>query len=132
MMVWKCDSEDRATVSLLKDSASSIGKQKRARRVHLNIPLHYRAFGSTKWVSADLLNISATGILFHGFDILPAGTHVEVNFRLPAVGRESAVGEVAGKAVVIRSKAASAAGAEIAIKLIGPRLRPSAMPRPPS
>ncbi len=116
-------------VPVSTDTGQVPGKQERAYRVHLEVPLYYRVLGSKQWVSARLVNISGTGILFHTFDELANGTRIEVNFHLPAVGKESAGGEVAGKAVIIRSVAAAVSAAEVAVKLIGPRLRPSAARR---
>jgi hypothetical protein len=55
----------------------------RARRLKLGIPVRYRAKGQTLWQEGVIENLSQSGLLFCGVDLLPQNTLVEMIFEMP-------------------------------------------------
>ncbi|MGA9388993.1 MAG: PilZ domain-containing protein [Candidatus Sulfotelmatobacter sp.] len=55
----------------------------RARRLKLDLALRYRVNSTSTWYDGTLENISQTGLLFHGPQLLPVNTLVELIFEMP-------------------------------------------------
>jgi hypothetical protein len=55
----------------------------RARRVQLEIPVRYRAKNLSIWHEGVILNISQSGVLFHGPGQLPVNALLELIFQMP-------------------------------------------------
>jgi hypothetical protein len=72
----------------------ALRKSTRARRIPIRIALAYRAVGETEWHPGVITNISRSGVLFKGEQIIRVGVPVEMNFHEPVeIGRR-------GRAVV--------------------------------
>ena len=54
----------------------------RAPRFPTQLPLHYRSSGEIGWYKAKTENISRTGVLFKGEQILRVNTPVEMRFEM--------------------------------------------------
>src|SRR5271170_1153008 len=55
----------------------------RARRLRLNLPVRYRGKNLSTWYEGKILNISQSGVMFHGPQQLPANALVELIFEMP-------------------------------------------------
>jgi DNA-binding response OmpR family regulator len=55
----------------------------RAQRFQLHLPLRYRRLGETQWHVGTTENISRSGLLFRGDDVLQPNSQVEINLVLP-------------------------------------------------
>src|ERR1700691_281333 len=67
--------------------ASTIEKKPppfRARRFNLQLPLRYRPLGEKSWRPGTTENISRSGMLFHGEDLLHPNAQLEISLVLPA------------------------------------------------
>ncbi len=59
----------------------------RATRYEMSAPLVYRTVGGGDWIAGRTVNVSRTGVLFHGSDpALPAATRIEFVLLLPSLG----------------------------------------------
>ena len=55
----------------------------RAQRFHLQLPLRYRRLGEKEWHAGTTENISRSGMLFEGDEILQPAAQLEINLVLP-------------------------------------------------
>ena len=56
----------------------------RAQRFQLHLPLRYRRLGEKDWHEGTTENISRSGLLFQGDDLLQPSSQLEINLVLPA------------------------------------------------
>ncbi len=47
-------------------------------RFHIDAPLRYRPLGDERWATAETINISQSGVLFHCEELLPVGREVQL------------------------------------------------------
>ncbi len=59
------------------------GHRGRAQRYSIHLPVHYRCRGEREWHRGITENISCTGLLFRGDELLRRDTPVEISFSLP-------------------------------------------------
>lgn len=55
----------------------------RAQRFQLHLPLRYRRLGESQWHLGTTENISRSGLLFRGDDVLQPNSQLEINLVLP-------------------------------------------------
>jgi hypothetical protein len=55
----------------------------RARRVRSSLPLRYRGKNLSTWYEGLIQNISQSGVMFHGPQLLPTNALVELIFEMP-------------------------------------------------
>lgn len=55
----------------------------RARRLKLDLPVRYRVKNLGSWYEGTVVNLSQSGILFHGVQRLPDNTLTEMVFEMP-------------------------------------------------
>ena len=55
----------------------------RARRLKLDIPTRYRGKNLSTWYPGTILNISQSGVLFHGPQQMPVNALIEMIFEMP-------------------------------------------------
>ncbi len=55
----------------------------RARRLRLNTPVRYRVKNLGNWYEGIIDNLSQSGVLMHGPEVLPDNTLVEMVFEMP-------------------------------------------------
>src|SRR5579864_7540695 len=55
----------------------------RAQRFHLQLPLRYRRLGEKEWHAGTTENISRSGMLFEGDEVLQPAAQLEINLVLP-------------------------------------------------
>ena len=75
------------------------GRQDRASRIPVEIPIHYRQAGDFGWKVGKMRNISRSGVLFRAGQDIPVNSKVELQFNAP---RD--IGPVPGELVVARGK----------------------------
>ena len=85
--------------------ASTIEKKTppfRARRFNPQLPLRYRPLGEKSWRPGTTENISRSGMLFHGEDLLHPNAQLEISLVLPAEIAGLAATEVICRGEVVR------------------------------
>jgi hypothetical protein len=75
------------------------GRQDRASRIPIDIPIHYRQAGDFGWSIGKVRNISRSGVLFRAGTVIPLHAKVELQFNAPAE-----IGPVPGELIVARGK----------------------------
>jgi hypothetical protein len=55
----------------------------RARRISIEMQIHFRQPGSQEWRSGTIRNVSETGVLIAADGLLPPGAEVELKFVMP-------------------------------------------------
>ena len=75
------------------------GRQDRASRTPVEIPIHFRKAGDFGWSVGKVRNISRSGVLFRAGTVIPLNTKVEMQFNAPAE-----IGPVPGELIVARGK----------------------------
>jgi PAS domain S-box-containing protein len=75
----------------------------RARRFNLHLPLRYRLLGEQHWLQGTTENISRSGLLFQGEEMLQPNAQLEINLVLPAEIAGLAATEVVCRGEVVRS-----------------------------
>ena len=75
----------------------------RAVRFVISAPLRYRIRSKRTWHEGVIQNISRTGILFRGEQLLNPGTQIELSFTLPLEMAAVAGVKVSCHGVVVRS-----------------------------
>ena len=75
----------------------------RARRFNLQLPLRYRLLGDQRWLQGTTENISRSGLLFQGEEILQPNAQLEINLVLPAEIAGLAATEVVCRGEVVRA-----------------------------
>jgi hypothetical protein len=77
----------------------------RARRFPTQLPLHYRGGGEIGWYKATTENISRTGVLFKGEQLLRANTPVEMRFEMVCLPplEPACVAEVLWRGNIVRT-----------------------------
>jgi PilZ domain len=76
----------------------------RARRLKLNIPLRYRVKNLSNWYEGTIDNISQSGVLVHGPEVLPVNALVEMVFEMPEEISGQKNSNVLCQGRIIRSK----------------------------
>jgi PilZ domain len=72
------DSAWDAEIPMMREEGS------RARRLTLDLPVRYRSPGSRRWREGRVENISRSGLLLRGVDLLDVDTAIEMTLVLPA------------------------------------------------
>jgi PAS domain S-box-containing protein len=92
----------------------------RAQRFNLHLPLKYRLMGETDWRIGTTENISRSGLLFRGDEMIPLSAQLEINLVLPAEIAGLTAAEVVCKGEVVRSlgPGASASGPAMAARIL--------------
>ncbi|MBZ5545816.1 MAG: PilZ domain-containing protein [Acidobacteriia bacterium] len=75
------------------------GRQDRASRVPVDIPIHFREAGEFGWSVGKIKNLSRSGVLFRAGQRIAINTPLEMQFNAPPE-----VGPVPGELVVARGK----------------------------
>ena len=75
----------------------------RARRFNLHLPLRYRLLGEQRWLQGTTENISRSGLLFQGEEVLQPNAQLEINLVLPAEIAGLAATEVVCRGEVVRT-----------------------------
>ena len=75
----------------------------RARRFNLHLPLRYRLLGDQRWLQGTTENISRSGLLFQGEEMLQPNAQLEINLVLPAEIAGLAATEVVCRGEVVRA-----------------------------
>jgi PilZ domain len=76
----------------------------RARRIKLNAPVRYRVKNMGTWYEGVAENLSQSGVLFHGPQLLPGNALIEMVFEMPEEISGQKNSSVLCQARVIRSK----------------------------
>ena len=89
----------------LQRSSEMVMKVPRAQRFPIQAIMRYRIRGERSWREGVVENISASGLLFQGEQLMKPDTQIELNFILPgkSVGEKSA--RVVGRGMIVRSSA---------------------------
>lgn len=97
----------------------------RATRYPLEMRLQYRPLGQTRWWDGHTRNISRTGLLFEGEQLVKANALVEMLVRLPTRGSGRAGAAIHCRGEVVRALgAADQVAPALAAKLIDYDLLP--------
>ena len=75
----------------------------RAQRFHLHLPLRYRRLGEQQWHVGTTENISRSGLLFQGDELLQPSSQLEINLVLPAEIAGLSETEVVCRGEVVRT-----------------------------
>ena len=75
----------------------------RAQRFHLHLPLKYRRLDEEKWHDGETRNISRSGLLFQGEDLLQPNVLLEINLVLPAEIAGLSATEVVCRGEIVRT-----------------------------
>jgi len=75
----------------------------RAQRFHLNLPLRYRRLGDKDWHVGTTENISRSGMLFQGDEVLQPNAQLEINLVLPQEIAGLSATEVVCRGEVVRT-----------------------------
>ncbi len=59
------------------------GWKPRARRIHMETPILYRATASDPWVEGTIKNVSQSGVYFTTTAVMPTSSSLEVIFTMP-------------------------------------------------
>ena len=96
----------------------------RALRFQISMAIRYRILGEKIWREGRVENISMTGLLFSGTDVIESGTSIDIRLVLPGRRLGSLGGTIVSKGKVTRSLAArdTVRRALVAAALINPRL----------
>jgi len=81
----------------------------RAQRFKLQLPLKYRPVGEDSWRAGTTENISRSGLLFRGEEMVPANVQIEINLVLPAEIAGLSAAEVVCRGEVVRTVEAESA-----------------------
>ncbi len=76
--------------------------KERAERFALQTPLRYRVRGQLNWHHGSIENISRSGVLFRGHDLVRPDTPVEMRFVLPISLPDEPAAEVICSGLVVR------------------------------
>jgi PAS domain S-box-containing protein len=75
----------------------------RAQRFQMHLPLRYRRLGERNWYEGTTENISRSGMLFQGDELLQPSAQLEINLVLPAEIAGLSATEVVCRGEVVRS-----------------------------
>jgi PAS domain S-box-containing protein len=79
------------------------GSPTRAQRFQLRLPLRYRRVGENDWHEGTTENISRSGMLFNGEEVVQPNSQLEINLVLPAEIAGLTATEVVCRGEVVRS-----------------------------
>jgi hypothetical protein len=84
----------------------------RARRVSVDLEIHFRELGSEEWRSGTIRNVSETGVLVAADGVLPEGTEVELKFVMPKEisGQENSLVITSGSVARVLAESESEGG----------------------
>ena len=82
----------------------------RARRFAVELRCRYRETGTLAWHEGRTTNISLSGVLFNGEQVLPPKTEIEMIVTLPVVLRGVRASEIHCRAVIIREQSGRGVG----------------------
>jgi hypothetical protein len=63
---------------------TTMNGSRRPQRFAIAMPIQYRPLGNVTWLDGQVENISHTGVLFRGAEILDVATPIQMRFELPA------------------------------------------------
>jgi len=75
----------------------------RAKRFVILLPFRYRKTSETEWHEGTILNMSGTGVLFQGDELLEPKTEVEIRFVMPAPAKNEKPAEIVCYGTVVRA-----------------------------
>jgi len=75
----------------------------RAKRFVILLPFRYRKAGETQWHEGTILNMSGTGVLFQGDELLELKTEVEIRLVMPAPAKKERPAEIVCYGNVVRA-----------------------------
>ncbi len=75
----------------------------RAKRFIILLPLRYRKAGETQWHEGTILNMSGTGVLFQGDELLEPKIEVEIRFVMPTPAKKERPAEIVCYGTVVRT-----------------------------
>jgi PAS domain S-box-containing protein len=103
----------------------------RAQRFTLHLPLKYRPVGEAGWRSGTTENISRSGVLFRGEELVQPHVVIEINLVLPAEIAGLSAAEVVCRGEVVRTVQAedSALNPALAARILQYHFRGSQIPR---
>jgi CheY-like chemotaxis protein len=100
-------SPEEAVMSARTQEIPSHGSKKfppfRAQRFNLHLPLRYRKIGEQNWRKGTTENISRSGVLFRGEEVLQPTVQLEINLVLPPEIAGLAPTEVVCRGEVVRT-----------------------------
>jgi hypothetical protein len=93
---------------------------RRAQRFAIAMPIQYQALDDLVWMYGGVENISRTGVLLRGPELVSSNAPVEVRFALPAEvrGEDSAVVICHGEVVHVLQPPASDAPKRLAVRIL--------------
>lgn len=91
----------------------------RARRLTVEIPVQYRQHGTATWQKGTVRNISRSGVLFEGTQLLPPKTALDMIFEMPAEITGQNGSRVLCTAAVVRTTLGEDDTAKIAASIAG-------------
>jgi hypothetical protein len=99
------------------------GFAERARRFGVELPIRYREMGTRVWHEGRTLNISISGVLFRGSEILTPDRPVEMAFTLPIAIPGDAPGEIVCQGAIVRNAQNGDSGGSsvLAASIVRPR-----------
>jgi hypothetical protein len=98
----------------------SMNGARRAQRFAIAMPIQYRALDDILWMYGEVENISRTGVLLRGPELVSADAPIEMRFALPAEvgGEDGAVVICHGEVVRVLQPPASDAPKRLAVKIL--------------
>ena len=99
----------------------------RAQRFAVPLSMLYRIKFDKSWHQGEVVNMSSTGVLFHGDFVIRSGGQIEVSINLPSMKNARGAARIVGHGIIVRSFGTESpdSGALLAAQLTNPRiLRP--------
>ena len=84
-------------------AASMHKKKRRAQRFFLNLTMRYRMDGEENWHHGGVVNMSCSGVLFHGEVGVKKGTRIDLSIDLPCAANERLGAKIEATGVVVRA-----------------------------
>ena len=103
----------------------------RAQRFQLHLPLRYRRLGDNQWHMGTTENISRSGLLFQGDELLQPAAQLEINLVLPAEIAGLSETEVVCRGEVVRTieRAGDALSPALAARILQYHFQHGPLPR---
>jgi PAS domain S-box-containing protein len=92
-------SQQAERMPLIRDRMPAL----RAQRFKLNLPLRYRLVGEEDWQQGTTENISRSGLLFRGKEMLQPASQLEISMMLPAEIAGLSAAEVVCRGEIVRT-----------------------------
>jgi hypothetical protein len=86
--------------------------------------MRYRIHGDDTWREAEVVNISATGLLFNSIESAARGTRMDISVNLPSTAHVPGIIRVVAPATILRCCRVdeSRTGFQLAARLTAPRI----------